>query len=267
MKTCKFVKKKVKAIKKFIDELEKTQGCVDEVKEIKNDIELIKWFDTTQLSDFIFNATELITDEKTAKQAFEYLDGIQHGMGCSYRKRKGVYVITSEGEDPEVYDPKEFIDYMKQCFISDELEDVENDDLPSFSVLKKLVNKMEKTQQLFPSCEDDWKDWEISEIDDAINTHDIACKVYDLIEKYSSSKAKLDSIEWDESHNVYIIESDAGEYERELYTKKEFIGYVSCQLDYVYENGHHGIDPFESWTSSDGKKHGLHYELCKLFSI
>jgi hypothetical protein len=187
--------KKIKLIKKFISELEKmedhgiyssiigpnenpteTEGkwFVDGVGEIKDDIELIKWFDSIMLSHFIYNYTKLVTDEKSAKQALNFLKDIDPGGDIGFlpeiKKRKGVYLIHEYDNEYEVYDAEEFTDWIKDTleWVDDKTGGIErylsgwggSYTFNNFSLLKKLVKKLENIQSSYPSDKFDYEDYE-----------------------------------------------------------------------------------------------------------
>jgi len=183
----KYPAKKVKAIIKFISELEKLENLgiyssidgpkenpeddegkwfVDGVGEIKDDGELIEWFDKVKIHEFVYDFSRLVTDEKSVDEALDFIKCIDPGGNLAIlfcieiTKRKGVYIVNDrERDEIEVYDTKEFIDYIKNTFkyIADSyLEGVEYffkawnkyDSINKFSLLKKLNDELKEIQIL-----------------------------------------------------------------------------------------------------------------------
>ena len=170
METCN--KLKTAEIKRFIDKLEKLEDLgifsairkdsegrwlVDGVHYVENrlmkDNELIEWFDSVKIHEFVHDFSKLVTDEKSVDEALDFIRSIDPGGNLAIlfcieiTKRKGVYIVNDrERDEIEVYDTKEFIDYIKHILNELGVEGVEwyldrwnkYDSLNKFSLLKKL---------------------------------------------------------------------------------------------------------------------------------
>jgi hypothetical protein len=111
----------------------------------------------------------LVTDEKSVDEALDFIRSIDPGGNLAIlfcieiTKRKGVYIVNDrERDEIEVYDTKEFIDYIKDTFKYMETcygygeEGVEYflktwnkyDSLNKFSLLKKLNDELKEIQLL-----------------------------------------------------------------------------------------------------------------------
>jgi hypothetical protein len=186
METCN--KLKTAEIKRFIDKLEKLEDLgifsairkdsegrwlVDGVHYVENrlmkDNELIEWFDSVKIHEFVHDFSKLVTDEKSVDEALDFIRSIDPGGNLAIlfcieiTKRKGVYIVNDrERDEIEVYDTKEFIDYIKDTFKYMETcygygeEGVEYflktwnkyDSLNKFSLLKKLNDELKEIQLL-----------------------------------------------------------------------------------------------------------------------
>lgn len=185
METCN--KLKTAEIKRFIDKLEKledlgTNSILDSVNKIlkcegkwlvdgvnyvenwlMDDSELIEWFDSVRILEFVHDFSKLVTDEKSADEALDFIKSIDPGgnlaiLYCTeITKRKGVYIVHDrERDEIEVYDTKEFIDYIKHILNELGVEGVEwyldrwnkYDSLNKFSLLKKLNDELKEIQSL-----------------------------------------------------------------------------------------------------------------------
>lgn len=181
METCN--KLKTAEIKRFIDKLEKLEDLgifsairkdsegkwlVDGVNELENwsmdDGELIEWFDNVRILEFVHDFSKLATDEKSVDEALDFIKSIDPGGNLAIlyyteiTKRKGVYIVHDRERDKiEVYDTKEFIDFIKHIFNAiDDEEGVEwyldrwnkYDSINKFSLLKKLNDELKEIQSL-----------------------------------------------------------------------------------------------------------------------
>ena len=174
---------KIEKIKNFIDKLGKLEDLgifssickdsegrwlVDGVNLIENwlmaDDELIEWFDSVKIHEFVHDFSKLVTDEKSVDEALDFIRSIDPGGNLAIlfcieiNKRKGVYIVNDrERDEIEVYDTKEFVDYIKYIFnVIDDREGVEYyldgwnkyDSLNKFSLLKKLNDELKEIQLL-----------------------------------------------------------------------------------------------------------------------
>jgi hypothetical protein len=182
METCN--KLKTAEIKRFIDKLEKLEDLgifsairkdsegrwlVDGVHYVENrlmkDNELIEWFDSVKIHEFVHDFSKLVTDEKSVDEALDFIKSIDPGgnlaiLFCTeITKRKGVYIVNDrEYGEVEVLDTKEFIVYIKDIFkyIADRREGIEYflkswdqyDSINKFSLLKKLNDELKEIQLL-----------------------------------------------------------------------------------------------------------------------
>ena len=180
METCN--KLKTAEIKRFIDKLEKLEDLgifsairkdsegrwlVDGVHYVENrlmkDNELIEWFDSVKIHEFVHDFSKLVTDEKSVDEALDFIRSIDPGGNLAIlfcieiTKRKGVYIVNDrERDEIEVYDTKEFIDYIKHILNELGVEGVEYflktwnkyDSLNKFSLLKKLNDELKEIQLL-----------------------------------------------------------------------------------------------------------------------